>query len=602
MVRGWKTIGGAILVVLAMAAVACGGGATPVAPEAPRQPVAAAQPAPAAPAPNPEAAKPLPGSALGPGQSIPTPAAPDPGMGMGPQYGGIAVIAHRGDPVQAWDPTRTTTVTVVHPAGTIWDNGNLVRTCLEDVYQRCPGLATEWETNDDFTEWTFTIRDGVSWHDGTPFTAEHAKFWFDLSFFPPEGRQVTRHRAKLTNPEKVEVLSDGRLKITLVDSSPNWVVFLGQPFLHMGAHPPHLTQAEIAKGNVKVAPVETGLVGLGPYTFLEHKKGSVISVRRFDNYWDKDSKGLQLPYLDGIDFPIIPDMDAMAAAFRVGRLDGGIRGNFLLPELKERIEAKYGDDVWFIGDGRPGYRTIGFNTLREGPWQDVRVRRAVSLWLDRQAGSNATRPGGEPRGLFHPDSPWANPDFRTWPGFNPATRDADRAEAKRLLAEAGYADGFPASFLCRSVNWVPECEFFSEQLRTLGIDVVIDMRGIADYEQAGCAGDYDLRIGGGGISAPFPESAYDPTSSVDINPCATTKHRDPKIDSIFQELFRTTSFDKRLELARELERYLVLEQVYLVTSWTQVYWQPFRGYVHGVLDPGEEPCNYCAYSTVWMDK
>ena len=170
------------------------------------------------------------------------------------------------------------------------------------------------------------------------------------------------------------------------------------------------------------------------------------------------------------------------------------------------------------------------------------------------------------------------------------------------MAEAGYANGFKASFLCRSVNWVPECEFFAEQLRTLGVDVTIDMRGIADYEQAGCAGDYDLRIGGGGISAPFPEAAYDPTSSAAVNPCAVTKHQDAKVDNFFIELFRTTSFDKRVQIARDLERYLVLEQAYLVTSWTQVYWQPFRGYVHGVIDPGEEPCNYCAYSTVWMDK
>jgi len=591
---------GGILLVMLLAA-ACSSGVETVV-QAPQQPVAAAQPAPAAAAADPKPAASRPGSALGRGQTIPATAAPDSGASGEVQYGGIAVIAHRGDPVQAWDPTRTTTVTVVHPAGSIWDNGNLVRTCLEDVYQRCPGLATEWEVNDDFTEWTFKIRDGVFWHDGTPFTVEDAKFWFDLSFFPPEGRQMTRHRAKLTNPKSIEILKDGRLKITLVDSSPNWVVFLGQPFLHMAAHPRHLTQPEIDKGNVNVAPIELGLVGLGPYTFKEHKKGSFISVRRFDKYWDKDSDGRQLPYLDGIDFPIIPDMDSMAAAFRVGRLDGGIRGNFLLPELKERIEKAYPNDVWFIGDGRPGYRTVGFNVLKEGPWQDVRVRKAISMWIDRQAGSNATRPGGEPRGLFHPDSPWANPDFRTWPGFDPANKQRDRAEAKRLMAEAGYPNGFKASFLCRSVNWVPECEFFAEQLRTLGVDVTIDMRGIADYEQAGCAGDYDLRIGGGGISAPFPESAYDPTSSVDINPCATVRHQDTKIDDFFKELFRTTSYERRLEIARELERYLVLDQAYLVTSWTQVYWQPFRKYVHGVLGPGEEPCNYCAYSTVWMNK
>jgi peptide/nickel transport system substrate-binding protein len=497
---------------------------------------------------------------------------------------------------------RTKTITVGHVAAPIWGSGNLVRTCAHDANLRCPGLAESWEANADFTQWTFKVRSNVLWHDGTPFTAQDVKFWLDLQLFPSQGRARSSNAVELGDVKSVDILDSNRVRINLNRPSPNYVVTAGQPFMYL-AHPRHLTQRAIEKGNPTVAPVELGLVGTGPFVFKEHIKGSVVSVRRFDRYWEKDKDGRQLPYLDGIDFPIIPDANGAMAAFRVGRVDGGIRGNYLLPELKQSIEKTFGDRVYFVGDARGGTRNIGFNILRTGPWQDVRVRKAISLWVDRKQWGETVRGGGGgvPRGFFHPDTPYANPDYLTWPGFNPATRAVDRAEAKRLLAEAGYPKGFKASFLCRSVNWVPECEFFTEQMRTLGLDITIDIRGIADYEAANLAGNFDLAIGGGG-QAGFPEAYRNAIGSLALYGSSTTRHNDAKVDEYFTRIDVAASQDERIRLSRELERYLLLDKVYLVTSWTEVYWQPFRTYVKGVLDPLAEACNFCDYATVWLDK
>ena len=100
-----------------------------------------------------------------------------------PKPGQIATFGVRRDPPAAFDMMMTTIWYDLHQVGSpVWGSGNLVRPCLENVYAVCPALASEWEHNADFTQWTFTIRDGVKWHDGTAFTVEDAKFWFDLAF------------------------------------------------------------------------------------------------------------------------------------------------------------------------------------------------------------------------------------------------------------------------------------------------------------------------------------------------------------------------------------------------------------------------------------
>src|SRR5207249_3383744 len=114
-------------------------------------------------------------------------------------------------------------------------------------------------------------------------------------------------------------------------------------------HPKHLMQPAIDKGQVNVTPQEIGYVGAGPFKVQNYEKGSVLQLRRFDGYWEKDEKSRRLPFMDGIDYIIFSDPAAMDAAFRTGRLDGGARGAgyTLTKERRDAYRQSLGDKVWF---------------------------------------------------------------------------------------------------------------------------------------------------------------------------------------------------------------------------------------------------------------
>ena len=600
----FRVLATGVLLVLALLAVACSGGPAPTVSQQPQQPAAAAQPQPAAPAMDPAAPTQQRASA---GVAVPyaQPAAPVIGD---VKPGGIAIFAHRADVPLGWDNMKSDTISVHHLNVNVAGAGNMVRWCRDNVFEVCPSLAESWENSGDFKVWTLKIRDDVLWHDGTPLTAEDMKFWMEMALGFDRGDQV-RARAtwasELGEVENIEVLDGNRIRVTLSRGEPYWLTKIGDARYH-NMHPRHLMQPLVEQGDAGLAPADVGLVSVGPFTVEKVKKGSVIQIRRFDQYWEKDSQGRQLPYLDGIDFPIIPDPSAMDAAFRVGRLDGGGRGAgpILSLERKSTYIKDMGDKVWFADI--PGSRGgLGLNTLLEGsPFQDVRVRKAVALWIDKRAQIKSGSGFGELFTLLSPKNPFNSPDFLKWPGWNGATREADRAEAKRLMAESGYAEGFTTQFPCRNRGSnLRTCSFHQDQLKGLGINVEIqamDYSQFISYARIGL--DAPLLTGGIAAYVTIPEGTESSIGTYDKTPYAVGKHNDPKINEFFDRLAAARSLEVRTKTWRELERYMLLEQVYVVPMSAGLNVVPYRSYVKGVIVPGESKYQSVDYAEVWLDK
>ena len=269
-----------------------------------------------------------------------------------PRPGGTLTLANRGDPPAGFDPMFTSSIALHHVGGSLFGDGNLVMRCREDMYTVCAALATRWETSPDFRTWTFVIRQDAFWHDGTRFTPEDAKFWFDLVFFGARSGDAVRPPAyfarELGVAERVEVLPDRRLRITFAHRNAHFLQILANPRFKI-AHPRHLMEPRIARGEVLVSPLDVGLVGTGPFRFEQYRRGSLIRVRRFDRYYERDVRGTRLPYLDRIDFVMMPDPFAMDVAFRSGRLDGTARGqgHYLSSERMEAYRRDLGDTVFF---------------------------------------------------------------------------------------------------------------------------------------------------------------------------------------------------------------------------------------------------------------
>ncbi|MBM3925648.1 MAG: ABC transporter substrate-binding protein [SAR202 cluster bacterium] len=521
------------------------------------------------------------------------------------EYGGTLTLANRGDPPAAFDTMRTSSIALHHPGGALFGPGNLVKRCRENVFFICPDLAERWFPNADFSKWTFQIQRNAYWHDGTRFTADDAKFWLDLAVFGYQNRDRVRapayFKGELGDVKQVDVLPGSQLVVTLTGPSFFFPDKLTNPRLKI-AHPKHLMQPRLEDGEVSVAPLDVGLVGAGPFKIEKYQKGSLISLRRFERYWEKDAQGRALPYLDGIDFVVIEDPAVMDAAFRSGRIDGGARGegHYLTLERRSQYEESMKDRAYF-GEIQGGQFRLAFNTLKPGPWQDVRVRKALSLWINKAAAIPSALGGqGVLTGLISPNNLISSPDFLLWPGYNKNTRDQDMAEAKRLLADAGYPNGFSMDHLCRN-NTIARCEFLHGQLKDLNVNLSLRVVDEAEWNAARVTLDYDSQQGAF-FSPVTPEATESVFGVFSNNPDSYAKHQDSHVTTLYSRLRDLRQERPRVEAWREIERYLVLEQAYVIPIAATHQVVPYRNHVRGVAIPAEDGHANTDFATAWLSR
>ena len=522
-----------------------------------------------------------------------------------PKYGGILRIGHRADPPAAWDTMRSTNYNLTPITAAIAGEGNLVQPCWGDDRTICPGFAESWEANDDFTEWTFTIRDGVTWHDGEPFTAEDVRWWVDLFINGTEVGGVTRDpgvaRAQFGDFSSVEVLNGNQVRITL--NSPD-AFYLDSLALHRIPifHPRHLFEPAFQAGNLEAAPLELGNIGAGPFKFVSYERGSFIELERNDDYWEQDDLGNQLPFLDGLEYYIFSDPSAFNAAFRTGRLDAGARGNryYVSPEQVPQYRESLGDDVYFLERAGGASSGLGFNTI-DPPFNDVRLREAISLWVDRQSSVDTLLQGFGRLQAGFLDTNSSNPDYLTWPGYNPDTKEADRARARQLIAEAD-AEGLEFTIITPSTT-VLGMEWWVGAMDGLGIIPSLQVLDVTAFDALKSGTDWEATWTGGTLDSGTPSTVNFSFGRRSVSQYGGTVHEDLKIDEFASRLGSVTTSEERLALLRELEHYIFQEQYFILQASVGLSLIPVRSYVKDahtsfILNPP----TFSSYSHSWIDK
>lgn len=515
-------------------------------------------------------------------------------QGEVPEYGGIATFSHRRD-LPGSDPMYQSSISLHNVIGSVYGRGNLVRPRREDVYIIEGFLANSWESEQGGKIWTFTLHPNIKWHDGTPLTAEDVAYWLELSTKPPEGRSPTRFMTNLQSIEKVEVLDLLTIKVTHSSPQPHWLESLSDPKLVI-SHPKHLVEKEIAKKNVKVQPSEYGWVATGPFKMLEYHKGSVVRVRRSDHYFEQGPNGLSLPYMDGIDFVIIRDRSAMVSAFRAGRLDGTSRGVgfHINPEAEKKILEEMQNKAWF---GRVLYFPWAsmFNSVQP-PFNDIKLRKAINLFLDRQEGVQTVHGGNAVvASLWPPNSPWGNPDVDQWEGFRTAQKEQDQNQARSIIQMAGYTN-LSVEILCRDV-YIAQCEYFDNQLRELGLNPVLKMADIGTVEEKTQSGNYELQLAS--MPSLFPSETA--ANYISTNTHALARHGDQKVDELLNKINTTVDATQRARFTKEFERYFSFEKSYGSFWWWEVAVLAYRSHVKGVPIPHQNVQNNTDYATTWLD-
>lgn len=326
-----------------------------------------------------------------------------------------------------------------------------------------PGLAKGWTVSDDGLTYSFTLRDGVKFHDGTAFDSADVLFSIDRAM----AEDSTNAQKGLFEPiAKVEAPNAKTVTITLKRPTGHFLFNLGWGDVVMVA-------PESADTN------KTKPVGTGPFSFDRWSKGSEIRLKRNDAYWGDAAK------LAKVSFKVMPDAASSAAALMSGDID--VFPNFGAPELLEQFRADPRFEV--VVGTTEGETILSMNNTNKA-LSDIRVRRAIAHAINRQAIIDGAMFGsGTPIGShFAPH----HPAYLDLTGMYPH----DQAKAKALLAEAGYASGLKLRLTLPPPSYARRGgEVIAAQLAAVGIETeIIPVEWAQWLKQVFKTTDYDLTI------------------------------------------------------------------------------------------------------------
>ena len=428
-----------------------------------------------------------------------------------------------------------------------------------------PDLAERWEALDD-TTYVFHLRKGVKWHNKPPLNgrelvAEDVKFTYDR-FLTDKGNA---NRYMLEPLERVEVVDRYTVKFLLKEPFVWLVNTLAYPW-SMWIVAPEVVQQF---GDLKKP--ETA-IGTGPFMLERYEPNVKAVFTRNPDYFRQGQ-----PYVDGVEWLIIPDESTGLAMYRAGKLDLGPQINWAVRQQDlEALKQTHPHLIYrdFLGVV-PG---VVFMRVDMAPFNDVRVRRAISHAIDRQGLIEAVWGRGEPtaavaRGLAE----WSLPIDQL--GVGAKYYQYDPKEARRLLAEAGYPKGFKTQLsvttgLARDL--VDDAQLVQRFLKDVGIDAELKLQEHGAYMATTMQGKFE-----GMVRSPFgiawePDGPLYRTYAADSSWNAAHLN-DPIVTAMLKEQRRTKDLEARKKIIFDIQRYVAEQQYYVYTNVVVITgsWAPY---------------------------
>jgi len=503
-----------------------------------------------------------------------------------PRPGGELVFVVPAEP-PSYDAHREETFALVHPAAPHYST--LLRVDPTDrTGTRIVGdLAESWTVAKDGRTYTFKLRRGVRFHDGAELTARDVKASYERIVFPPPGTRSNRQGEYLC-VEAVEAPDPSTVVFRLKWPSVSFLASLASPFNW-------IYRADILARDIHW--YETHIMGTGPFLFVEHVRGSHWVGRRNPQYWDKAK-----PYLDGYRALFVRDSAAQVAAIRGERAMIQFRG-FSPPE-RDRLVQALGDRITVQESPWECWNPIAVNHERK-PFDDRRVRRALTLALDRCQGAAALSRLTilrEVSGTEGVGSPFATPpaELERLAGYS---RDiaASRAEARRLLREAGVSEGFAFTFKNRGIPNPYDAlgVWLIDQWRQIGLQPRMETLELGMLYSDISSGNFEVAADFHCSYISEPDLALYKFQSMDRSPINYSRYVDRTLDALYEKQGRASSAEERKRLLREFEKRLLDEEAhYLYTfQWHRIV--PHNSRVRGwTITPSHFLNNQL--DTVWL--
>jgi ABC-type transport system substrate-binding protein len=433
---------------------------------------------------------------------------------------------------------------------------------IDAVRPKLPGLLQVGEHNPVIT---FHLRPGVRWHDGRPFTAEDVKFNYETTIDP---KNASPYAGTFQTIKSVEVVSELTARVTYKELYSPGILDWMQPLvpkhalddaaLGREAERRRLSSAERAKLSLRTTQFNRNPIGTGPFRFSQWRSGQFIHLTRNEQYWGKKAE-----YRDCY-FRNIPDYLTMELEFGAGALDMYLAQ----PHQAQRYRH---DERYQVASGNDGYYAYIAYNLRRPLFQDLRVRRALSMAIDVNSIIEHVLSGeGKPStGPFYSNTPYYDPEVKPLP--------YDPKGALELLAQAGWRknaagmlekDGKPLAFTlvtnAGNLQRKAIMTIAQEAWRKLGIDAKVQaFEWTVFLEEFVDHNNFDavvLAWGGGAIS-PDRHSIWH-SSQTNHYQQNHAGYESAEADELIMKIRATYDFDEQVRLTRRLHRVIAEDQPY----------------------------------------
>ena len=495
-----------------------------------------------------------------------------------------------GSKIPSYDGHQETTFGMIHPIRPFYSllvriNPSNPQSPTDIICDLCEG---KWTESNGGKTLTFKIKQNVKFHDGTPLTSADIKATLDKIIFPPKGVPSSR-KAWYTQVQEIQTPDKNTVVIQMKRPLPAIIPALASPFNFVYSKKDLDTHGySWHKKNIN---------GTGAFSFVQHQPGAFVEGKKNANFHRKG-----LPYLDGFKAISAPKMSVRLQAIRGDRAAIEFRG--FPPKARDDLVKALGDKIkvqesdWNVVMGaEPNQKIKRF--------QDVRVRKALTLAFDRWGGSKylskiaLVRSVGSITFPKHPLAPTKDWMVKNLPGFDPNVK-ANRAEAKKLLKEAGYPN-VKVTLWNRAVDQPYKVvgTWYIDQWRKIGAKA--DQKVLPSgpwYAGLRKTRDFDVGV------AFNAQTVINPTIDVSrwIKDAGNnySNHKDDKTTELYLEMLYETDPKKQYEKMRTYEKHVLATQVHFLPAFWWYKINPHRSYVKGW---NIAPSHYLnqALDEVWID-
>jgi len=511
------------------------------------------------------------------------------GSAVAQKQGGTLRVTHRDNPPSA-SVLEEATISTLMPFMAVFNNLVVFDPATREnrLDRVVPDLATSWALTDDDRTLTFQLRDGVKWHDGKPFTSADVKCTFDmLSGKVASKMRKNPHKTWWFNVKDIATDGDNKVVFHLTDPQPSIMALFAAGFSPI--YPCHVPAAEM----------RTHPIGTGPFKFVEFKQNESIKLVRNPDYWKPGR-----PYLDAIEYTIIPNRATMLLAMATGKFDLTFTSD-LTPELMKSLQEQAPETQCVLQPtGTQGNLLVN---RERPPFDNEQIRRAMVLSIDRKAFSDILS-----RGIFDVggvDLPppegrwgWSKEFMETVPGYG-ADVEKSRDEGRRIMKSLGYGPDnmLPLKVSTRNIpDYRDAAVILIDHLKSVYIQAELEPLDSSVWYARLARKDFSVGMNIQGISIDDPDATF-----FENYLCGSernyTSYCNADLEKKFHEQSQMKDLDARRKLVWDIDKTLQMDAARPVVFHAKAAtcWWPR---VHGINIAMNTIYNHWRFEDVWLDQ